>query len=161
MLEQKQTIEGMVRDHPFFLTMDPKHLPMLCAKARLVELARGDLLFQVGEPANRFYLIESGEVSLETRTQSGDNLEIKALGGGDVLGWSWLVPPFCWHLQARALDDTRAILLDGASLLVAAEEDHEFGYALMKRVAQMMAQRLDCLRVRLIQEAEIAGQVPH
>lgn len=144
----------MVREHPFFLTLDSKHLPTLCAGARIAELAPGELLFQTGKPANQFFLVQSGKAVLQTRDQFGRMIEVKTLGFGEVLGWSWLVSPFCWHLDARAVEETRVVVLDGAHLLVAAEEDPRFGYALMKRVAQLMAQRMDSLRLRLIEECE-------
>jgi hypothetical protein len=60
-----------------------------------------------------------------------------------VLGWSWLYQPFHWHFTARAVEPTEAILLDGCRLLIACEEDHDFGYELMKRISQLVIQRLE------------------
>jgi hypothetical protein len=67
-----------------------------------------------------------------------------------VLGWSWLFPPFSWHFQARAIEPTTVISLNGAHLLVSAESNHEFGYELMKRVAQVVIRRLQITRKQLI-----------
>ena len=69
---------------------------------------------------------------------------------GDVLGWSWLFPPFSWNFQARAIEPTSAIVLSGAHLLVTAEGNHDFGYELMKRVAQVVIHRLQATRKQLL-----------
>lgn len=67
------------------------------------------------------------------------------------MGWSWLFPPFVWHLQARALEPVKTIALSGAHLLTTAEGDREFGYELMKRVAHVVIQRLQVARKQLIE----------
>jgi CRP/FNR family cyclic AMP-dependent transcriptional regulator len=74
------------------------------------------------------------------------------LGPGDVLGWSWLFPPFVWHFQARAVEPTTLLVLNGAGLLVSAERDHDFGYELMKRVAQVVIRRLQATRKQLLEQ---------
>jgi len=79
-------------------------------------------------------------------------VSIQDLGPGDVLGWSWLFPPFVWHLQARALEPTGAVVLDGAHLLIAAERNGNFGYELMKRVAQVLIHRLQATRKQLLRQ---------
>ena len=89
------------------------------------------VVFREGEPANRFYLIISGKVPVESRSGGAAPVHIETLGTGDVLGWSWLFPGFAWHFQARALETTHVIACDGAHLLVRSEEDHDFGYELM------------------------------
>lgn len=112
------------------------------------EFAPDEILFREGEPANAFYLIESGAVTIESRTPNG-RIEIQVVSGGDVLGWSWLFPPFAWHFQARAIQPTRALCCDGGHLLVTAEENPQFGYDLMRRVSQVVIQRLHAARRKL------------
>jgi CRP/FNR family cyclic AMP-dependent transcriptional regulator len=75
---------------------------------------------------------------------------VQILDAGEVLGWSWLFPPFHWHFQARAIEPSRAIFLDGAHLLVACEENREFGYELLKRIAQVVIKRLQATRQCLV-----------
>jgi CRP-like cAMP-binding protein len=77
-------------------------------------------------------------------------MPVQTLGAGDVLGWSWLFPPFAWHFQARAIEPASAVALSGASLLVNAERNHDFGYELMKRVAQVVIRRLQAARKQLL-----------
>src|SRR6185436_3874066 len=72
------------------------------------------------------------------------------LQGGDALGWSWLFPPFAWHFRARALTPMRAIVCDGGHLLVTCEENHDFGYELMRRVSQVAIRRMQAARKTLL-----------
>ena len=126
--------------------MKLEHRAILTGCAKEMRFKAGEVLFHEGEPANQFYLIESGAVALETIEAANSTPLVATLGAGDALGWSWLFPPFGWHFQARVVEPTTAIVLNGAHLLVVAEEDHDFGYELMKRVAQVVIRRLQSTR---------------
>jgi CRP-like cAMP-binding protein len=130
--------------------MKPEQLAVLAEGAQEVSFKPGQVLFRQGEPANGFYLIERGGVAVEAHEPANGTTLVQRLGPGDVLGWSWLFPPFVWHFQARALEPGSAILLNGAHLLVAAERDPGFGYELMKRVAQVVIHRLQAARKQLL-----------
>jgi CRP/FNR family cyclic AMP-dependent transcriptional regulator len=144
------TLKDRIVTHPFFREMFPGHLAIIESGAKDAEFPSGELLCREGEPANRFYLIETGRVAIETRV--GGSVRILGhLGPGDVLGWSWLFPPFGWHFQARTEAATRVIVLNGAHLLISAEKDHDFGYDLMKRVSQVVIQRLQSTRKQLVE----------
>lgn len=134
--------------HPFLAGMDDAQVETLLKGSIEQEFAAGEIIFREGEPANRFYLIESGEVALEFKSASGKtgDFPIQTLAAGDAMGWSWLFPPFAWHFSARAIRPTRVISCDGGHLLVTAEEDPAFGYALMKRVSQIVIERLQRCR---------------
>ena len=142
-------LENEVSLHPFFQNLKPEHLEIVasCASSKLIP---ADVeLFHEREPANRFYLIENGCISLEAHQPADGTLVIQTLCAGEVLGWSWLFAPFTWHFRARTLEPTQVIVLDGAHLLVAAERDHDFGYELMKRVAQVVIHRLQATREQI------------
>ena len=145
-----KTLNEVITQHVFFHGMKPEHLAVLTNGAKGAELKAGNLLFLEGRPANQFFLIESGQIALEMHEPAGKTLLVQTLGAGDVLGWSWLFPPFAWHLQARVLEPTNVIVLSGAHLLITAESDHEFGYELMKRVAQVVISRLQATRKQLL-----------
>jgi CRP/FNR family transcriptional regulator, cyclic AMP receptor protein len=136
--------------HPFLAEMDPRHIELLLQGAAEKEFAPGDIIFHEGEPANRFYLIKTGEVRLESNCARNGNVHIETLHGGDVLGWSWLFPPFACTFQARATKPTKVIACDGGHLLVATEEDHTFGHALIKRVASLAIHRLQAVLKQLV-----------
>lgn len=137
--------------HPLLAGLTPEHDALLLRNAREVEFASDEIIFHEGDPANRFYLIQSGRVALEARAAGRGTVLIQHIGAGDVLGWSWLFPPFAWHFQARATEPTRALACNGADLLVTCEENHDLGYELMKRVAQILIRRLQATRKQLVQ----------
>lgn len=144
------TLKESIRDYAFFEGMRPEHLAVLPEGAKSAQYKPGEVLFRQGEPANEFFLIESGKIVLESQGPGYGTTHVQTLGAGNILGWSWLFPPFLWHFQARAVEPTRVIILSGAHLLVSAERDHDFGYELMKRVAQVVIRRLQAARKQLL-----------
>jgi CRP/FNR family transcriptional regulator, cyclic AMP receptor protein len=146
-----QPITERIIRHPFFAGMEEQFFAIVILNANERVFAPGEIIFREGKPASHFYLIESGSVGLEMHEPGDGTFGVQDIKAGEVLGWSWLFPPFVWHFQARALDRTRAIVLDGAHLLVAAEQNKRFGYDLLKRVSRTMMQRLYATRKRLIE----------
>ena len=145
-----KTLNETITEHAFFHGMKPEHLAVLTDGAKAVQFKAGDMLFREGDPANQFYLIKTGKIALEAHEPANATTLVQTLGAGDVLGWSWLFPPFAWHFQARAVEPTEVIQLNGARLLVTAERDRDFGYELMKRVAQVVIHRLQATRKQLL-----------
>jgi len=143
-------LQTIITSHPLFQDMKPQHQAMLGSGAKEAEFKAGELLFRQGEPANQLHLILSGNVSLEAHEPGGGTVPVQTLGPGDLLGWSWLFPPFIWNFQARAIERTEVIVLSGGHLLSSADRDHEFGYELMKRVAQVVIKRLQSARKQLL-----------
>jgi len=147
-----KTIHESIMKYAFFDGMRPEHLAVLAEEAKADRFKAGEFLFREGEPANQFYLIESGKILLEAHEPGNGTTSVQTLSSGDVLGWSWLFPPFVWHFQARAVEPSSVIILNGAHLLISAERDHDFGYELMKRVAQVVIRRLQATRKQLLEQ---------
>jgi CRP-like cAMP-binding protein len=145
-----KTLNEAITKHTFFHGMKPEHLTVLTQGAKTATFKAGDVLFREGEPASQFFLIQSGKIALEVHEPANGTMQVQTLGAGEVLGWSWLFAPFVWHFQARAIEPTNVIILSGAHLLGAAERHHEFGYELMKRVAQVVIRRLQNTRKQLL-----------
>lgn len=145
-----KAVESVIKEHPFLHGLKPEYLHLLTQNAMRMHYRAGELIFREGDPANRFYLIEEGHVSLESPQRDEDGVIIQSVGPGDVLGWSWLFPPYYWHFDARATEPTTAIFFYGTHLRDQCEQDPEFGYELMKRMAQVVIQRLQATRRRLI-----------
>ncbi len=139
-------IEKRISEHSFFRSMAPAHLGLVTKSATEAKFETNQIIFHEKEPADRFFLIESGRVALGWHTPEGKMVLVQTLGPGEVIGWSWLFPPFIWHFQARATEPTSTVVLDGGHLLVAAEENPQFGYDLMRRIAQMVITRLQASR---------------
>jgi CRP-like cAMP-binding protein len=147
-----KNITTIIGEHRFFRDLKPEYLASLAEGAETKTFKAGEMLLREGEPANRFYLIDSGKIALEAHEPANGTSVVQTLAAGDVLGWSWLFPPFIWHFQARAIEPTGVIILNGAHLLAAAERNHDFGYELMKRVAQVVIHRLQATRKHLLEQ---------
>ena len=110
----------------------------------------GDRLFEEGGPAGYCWLIRHGRVALDTAVPGRGHVVVQTLGPGDLLGWSWLVPPYRWHFDGRALELTRAVAFDAKCLRAKCDDDHDLGYELTKRFAQVIMGRLQATRLRLL-----------
>lgn len=144
-------LTDIITSHPLFHGMKPAHLQALLDGATFANLKTGDVLFKEGEPANQFFLIENGRIALEAHEPCDGTVMVQTLGAGDLLGWSWLFPPFVWHFRARAIEPTGIVAMSGARLLINAERDHDFGYELMKRVSQVLIRRLQATRKTMLE----------
>ncbi len=145
-----ENLDVILKKHPFFHGMTEEHLRFIAGCAANEVYKSGEYLFREGESANKFYFIRQGHVSLELHAPERGVLTIQTLGEGDVLGWSWLIPPYKWHFDARATTLTRVLALDGKCLRKKCEEDYQLGYELMKRIAHIMEERLHATRLQLL-----------
>src|SRR5947207_13333777 len=128
--------------HPFLVGMNRTQLALLTDCALAVQFKKNQVIFREGEPANRFYLIETGKVILESSGEAGEPVVIDTIGAGDLLGWSWMFPPNIWHFTARAVEPTTAIFFYGTILRDYCEKDHLLGYELLKRMTVVMNRRM-------------------
>jgi CRP-like cAMP-binding protein len=145
-----ETFQRIVAEHPFFEGLAAEHLQLIVGCASNVRFDAGQFIFREGEEANQFYLIRHGRVALEIAAPQGPPITIQTIGEGEILGWSWLIPPYHWHFDARAIELTRATALDGKCLREKCEQDHDLGYELLKRFAHIMDQRLQATRLQLL-----------
>ena len=136
--------------HPFLAGMNRSQLTLLTDCAMKVHFSPGQLIFREGELANRFYLIETGKVILESSARFGDPVIIDKVGAGDLLGWSWMFPPYVWQFTARAAEPTSAIFFYGTILREYCERDHSLGYELFKRMSAVMIKRLQAAREKML-----------
>jgi len=142
--------ESIVSTHPFLQGMSPHQLRLLSDHAMSATFRADEPIFREGDPANRFYFIRKGRVALGSYVKDRGNALIQVISAGDVLGWSWLFPPYFWHFNARALEPTDAVFIYAAPLREECESDHELGYELMKRMAEVMVDRLQAARRQLL-----------
>src|SRR5687768_1297380 len=142
--------EFLLHRHPFLTGMCESHLRLLANSAKQVHFPAASRIFHEGEAAEHFYLITRGKVVLQAHS-AGHTVPIQTLGAGEVLGWSWLFPPYCWHFDAQADENTDAISFPAAQLRKDCEVDKTFGYALMKQVAELLIDRLQATRLKLVQ----------
>lgn len=136
--------------HPFFAGMNATYLALLSDCAMGVHFKKGQMILREGELANRFYLIESGKVVLESAEASGNPVLIETIGAGELLGWSWMFSPYVWQFTARATELTEAIFFYGTILREYCERDHSLGYDLFKRMSPVMLKRLQRARRQML-----------
>ncbi len=145
-----EDLKNILADHPFFTGLSHEYLKLIVGCASNVKYDAGKMILQEGEEANNFYLIRSGKVSVQFKTPNRGPIIIETLGAGDILGWSWLVPPYVWHFDAKSLEVTRMIALDGKCLRNKCESDHNLGYELLKRFSEIIVKRLEATRLQLM-----------
>lgn len=145
-----RTLEQLLTEHPFFSDLRKEDIAFIAGCGRNVVFEAGEYIFREGEAADQFYIIRHGRVALETYAPGRGPLLIETIDQGEVLGWSWLFPPYRWSSDARAVELTRAVALDGACLRMKCAEDTRLGYDLAMRVSRIMMQRLTATRVRLL-----------
>ena len=147
---EKESLAGVLGGHPFMQGLQPQHVELVVGCASNVRFEPGEFVFRAGDEANHFYVVRSGRVSVELFAPQRGPVTIETVGDGELLGWSWLIPPFQWHFDARALNLTRAIALDARCLRGKCDSDPALGYELLKRFAQVMEQRLEATRLQLL-----------
>jgi CRP-like cAMP-binding protein len=145
-----ESLAPILGEHPLLIGLDPSQLQLIVGCASNVRYNPGEFIFRAGEQANHFYFVRSGRVSVETFAPQRGAITIETVGDGDLLGWSWMIPPFEWHFDARALNLTRAVAIDARCLRTKCEADTGFGYELLKRFAQIMELRLEATRLQLL-----------
>jgi len=147
---ETKTINQMLAEARFFSTMKPSHLETLAGCGKLVTYKSGEFLMREGDPATTFFLIRSGEVGIESYMPSFGPVSIATVAEGGVAGYSWLFPPYRCSFDAHAITQVHAVALDGACLRKKAESDHELGYQLLSRFAEIMVQRLQATRRQML-----------
>lgn len=147
---QVQTLEPIISQHPFFQDLERIDLQLIVECAANVRFKAGEFLFHEGEAANQFYLIRHGRVALQTFIPQRGSTTFITVEAGEVLGWSWLCPPFRWYFDARAVVPTRAISFDGRCLRAKCDAEPQLGYILMQRVSRIIVQRLQAARLQLL-----------
>jgi CRP-like cAMP-binding protein len=145
-----RSIDELLREHPFFDGLDEATIARLEGCARNVHVRPGELLFREGDAADQLFVVRRGRVALDVHVPGRGAHVVDTVDGGEIVGWSWLVPPYRWFFDARAVTDVSAVSIDAVCLRAKCEEDPALGYALMQRFAQAMYQRLQSTRVRML-----------
>jgi len=150
-------ITDVLSAHPFFRGLTPHAIDILAGCATEVEFPAGAVIFKEGDAADACFLLTGGNVALEIVVPGRGPHVVETLHAGEVLGWSWLFPPYRWTFDAETLIATRAIRFDGAELRKAKTADKELGYELMIRFAQVLVDRLQATRLQLLDMYGNAG----
>jgi CRP/FNR family transcriptional regulator, cyclic AMP receptor protein len=144
-----QTIDQYLPAHPFFAGLDSETTDLLAGCAVNVHVRAGEFLFRANDPADHFYVLRRGRVAIEVHTPAR-GVVLDTVDEGEVVGWSWMVPPYRWAFDARATLDSSAVAFDATCLRAKCDADPVIGYELMKRFILVMDHRLQSARIRLL-----------
>jgi CRP/FNR family transcriptional regulator, cyclic AMP receptor protein len=136
--------------HPFLRGMPPGQLDALAASASDVRFPAGHRIFADGGFAGRFWLVQSGYVSLDMHVPGNERVVIDTVGIGELLGCSWVFPPYRWAFGAVCVTAVRAFEFDAAAIRERCAADPDFGAELRERLLRVLARRLQSTRTRLI-----------
>jgi CRP/FNR family cyclic AMP-dependent transcriptional regulator len=145
-----QGLEQILREHAFFAGFAPEHSALVAGCARNHRFDAGEYLFREGEPADEFFLIRHGKVALDIVAPGQRPIVFATPGEGEIVGAAWLVPPYRWTFDARAIELVRAIGIDAACLRGKCEADHHLGYEMMKRFLPVLVNRLHATQLQLL-----------
>lgn len=154
-----QTLEPTLREYPFFSGLSETQLKLITTNAQTVHFPEHHHIFHEGDPANAFYVIREGLVALELSTPKGATT-LQTIDKGEVLGWSWLLPPYRWHFSAKTLRTTQALVFDGNWLRLKCQEDRDLGYEMLKHFTELVAARLDATRLQLLDLYSVDEHTP-
>jgi CRP/FNR family cyclic AMP-dependent transcriptional regulator len=143
-------LERIIREHRFFTDIEPAFSELVTGCAKNVVFAEGEYLFHEGEAAEQFYLVRAGRVALEVAAPGRGAITFQTLSEGEIVGVSWLIPPYRWLFSAKALERVRAISMDANCLRQKCEADHDLGYEMMKRFMPILLERLHATRIQIL-----------
>lgn len=140
----------MLARQPFLAGLSEHQLERLSHWSKRAVLHPGYRIFSEGGRADRFWLLREGRVNLDTHLPGKGDVVVETIGAGSVLGWSWMFPPYRWHFGAVTVAPTLAIEMDGPGVRRVCADDPTLGYELTKRFMQVVVERLQATRVRLL-----------
>jgi CRP-like cAMP-binding protein len=143
-------LAALLEDHAFLKGMDARYIDFIAGCSANQRYKAGELLVRDGTDASRTFLVRSGRVSLELPVPGQGTHRLQTIEPGELIGWSWLFPPYRWHFDARALETTMVLSIDGVCLRRKLEADHDLGYAFLLRLVQSMHQRLERTRLHML-----------
>jgi CRP/FNR family transcriptional regulator, cyclic AMP receptor protein len=144
------TMSDLISEHPFFHDLSQDQVEFIASCGKNVIFKEGEQIARHGDHADTFYLIREGHVSLSLEIPPAKPFTYLTLSKGDILGLSWLIPPYRWTAAANAIETTHAIALDGACLRNKCEEDTRLGYKLMKQLVKILVKREEAARLHLL-----------
>jgi CRP/FNR family transcriptional regulator, cyclic AMP receptor protein len=146
---RSDVLEALGRLH-LFEGLSQGALEMIAAAAVPDHVRTGDVLFKEGDRADRFYVVLTGGVSLSVFDPPKGHVHIDTVRAGEVLGWSWLFPPYQWHFDGRAIVDSDLLVIDAKRVRAECDADPRVGYLLVQRFAEVIHRRLQGTRLRLL-----------
>lgn len=145
-----ENLERILSEHPFFHGVNKGFVELAAGCAKNARFEAGDFIFHEGEAADHFYLVREGRVALQVAAPGRGAATFLTLGAGEVFGVNWLVPPYRWVYDAKALERCRLVAMEAKCLRGKCEADHSLGYDIMKRLMPVLIERLHETRLQFL-----------
>ena len=149
-------ILGAFANHAFLKDLHDRHLMKLAQGASSFSKKQGDYLTRAGTKSPGLFLLQSGRVEIDIRRSENDHLALQVLGPGDIVGWSWSVPPYQALFDTRVIEDASGILFEGNWLRSQCDVDHELGYFLLRQTITVLTSRAAATRNELLGQGTAA-----
>ena len=149
-MSEMHELEQSIREHPFAGGMPDRFIRLLTGCAHSAVFRAGEFLFREGTSADSFYLITAGKVAMELNAPPRGAIQFDSRAAGDALGWSWIVTPYRWFCDARAVGEVRALAFNGVCLRGQLEEDPELAYEMYRRFVPLMYRSLHATQLQLL-----------
>lgn len=149
-MDETKGMEFIFLKYGFLNAMDESTRGLIAGCASNVVFQKGEFIYREGNPANEFYLIKHGTVALEVHVPGRESLVIETIEEGEILGWSWIVPPYRSRFDARAVGLVRTICINAECLREKMEHDHEVGYQFYRQFLPVVTARLAAARMQVI-----------
>lgn len=144
------SLEPIIAEIPFFRGLKPHHLEAITGCASNVHVDAGVYLGRAGDPADRFWIVRVGRIALELYVPGRGAVTIDTVSEGEVVGFSWLLPPYQLHFDVRALIPTRAVQFDGRCLREKCVANPELGHEILSRFSRVMADRIRAMSLQML-----------
>ncbi len=146
----EQSVMDLLAQHPFTFELSAEQRRALAGLARVEMYLPDTLLVREGQAATAFLLIMDGRVAVELFLPEGGVRRLQTVEKGSAVGWSWMLPPYRWEFDVRALSHTTAIVLDGQRLRDLFARDCCLGLHLVTRLLSVVSERLKATRLQLL-----------
>jgi CRP-like cAMP-binding protein len=143
-------ILGTFASHEFLKNLKQRHLMKLAQGAKPFSLKAGEFLTRAGTTSSGLFLIQSGKVEIDIQRPDKDSLALQTLGPGEIVGWSWVVPPYQSHFDCKVIEDVSGLFFDGHWLREQCDQDHELGYFLLRQTLAVLSSRAAATRLQLV-----------
>jgi CRP-like cAMP-binding protein len=143
-------LERILSEHRLFAGLGQPFIDLAAGCAKNTVFRADEYLFHAEDAADWIYLVRHGRVALELATPGHGSVQFETVGEGDVVGLTWLLPPYRWGYDARAAELTRALALDARCLRDKCEVDHHLGYEVLKRFLPVLVQQLQATRLQML-----------
>ena len=151
-------LDELLEGHVFFKGLDPEYLELIAGCGKNIVFNAGEVIAHEGDPADHFYIVRGGMAAIQVHLPEKGAVTLQTVGDNDIIGWSWLFPPYRWNFDVKAIEKTKMIALDGKCLRNKCEENHDLGYEMMKRFSQILTRRLSAARMQIL---DVYHSTPH